>query len=153
MPDAVIAYHALLGGSAGERLAAESQGALDEQLARRGLVFGERALCTVLRPRLYTPEHFRLLTTRVRPLMRAFSQAFRAAAADRALRDQFRLAEWEEALLDIDSGFDEPSPTSRLDLFVIDPITAPWRSPSTTPRFPPAPHTPTRSPTRSSTCR
>ncbi|AHG87958.1 Circularly permuted ATP-grasp type 2 [Gemmatirosa kalamazoonensis] len=121
MRQAVDAYHDLLGGTTGEQLAADTQGALDEQLARRGLVFGERALCTVLRPRFYAPAQFRLLGDRVKPLMRAFDQAFRAAMEDASLRAQFRLAEWEEALLDIDSGFDAPSPTSRLDLFVMDP--------------------------------
>ena len=72
-PEAPIeAYHALLAGSAGERLAADTHEALEAQLARRGLVFGDRALCTVLRPRFYRPSTFRLLETRVRPLMRAF---------------------------------------------------------------------------------
>ena len=118
--DAVAAYHELLAGTEGEQLAADTHGALEEQLARRGLMFGERALCTVLRPRLYAPAQFRLLGTRVTPLMRAFGQAYQAAIADPALRAQFRLADWEEALLDIDSGFEGPSPTSRLDLFVID---------------------------------
>jgi uncharacterized circularly permuted ATP-grasp superfamily protein len=84
-------------------------------------VFGDRALCTVLRPRFYRPSTFRLLETRVRPLMRAFAQAHRAAMADPAVRAQFRLADWEHALLEVQSGFEEPSPTSRLDLFVIDP--------------------------------
>jgi uncharacterized circularly permuted ATP-grasp superfamily protein len=120
-PDPVAAYHALLDGQAGEQLAADTQGALDAQLARRGLVFGDRALCTVLRPRLYAPSEYRRLTTRVTPLMRAFAQAYRAAMADPAVLAQFRLEDWEHALLDLDPGFDEPSPTSRLDLFVMDP--------------------------------
>ena len=95
MHPAVAEYHALLGGTGGEQLAADTQGALDEQLVRRGLVFGDRALCTVLRPRLYAPEQFRLLTTRVRPLLRAFAQAYRGARADGSVLAQFRLDEWE----------------------------------------------------------
>jgi uncharacterized circularly permuted ATP-grasp superfamily protein len=118
--EAVTAYHELLAGDAGGQLALETQGDLDEQLARRGLVFGERALCTVLRPRFYTAGQYKLLGDRVRPLMRAFGQAYRAAMADASVRAQFRLADWEEALLDIDPGYAEPHPTSRLDLFVID---------------------------------
>ncbi len=117
----VAAYHELLAGSAGEQLAADTQGALDGQLLRRGLVFGDRKLCTVLRPRLYRPEEFRRLTTRVTPLMRAFGQAFGAAMREPGVLAQFRLAEWEHALLDTYAGFGSPSPTSRLDLFVIDP--------------------------------
>jgi hypothetical protein len=121
MKEAVAAYHELLAGQAGERLAADTQGALDAQLVRRGLVFGDRALCTVLRPRFYAADQFRALGDRVRPLMRAFGQAYRAAIADPSLRAQFRLAEWEESLLDIEPGYAEPHPTSRLDLFVVDP--------------------------------
>jgi hypothetical protein len=52
----------------------------------------------VLRPRLYAAEEFRRLTTRVRPLMRAFAQAFRGAMSDPSVLAQFRLAEWEHAL-------------------------------------------------------
>jgi uncharacterized circularly permuted ATP-grasp superfamily protein len=114
--DAIRAYHALLS----DQLAADTQGALDDQLARRELVFGGRPLCTVLRPRFFTQASYRLLAQRVRQLMRAFDAAAQAAIANPSVRAQFRLAEWEETLIAYDPGFSSPSPTSRLDAFVIE---------------------------------
>jgi hypothetical protein len=113
---AVQAYHDLLS----DQLAADTQGALDDQLARRGLVFGGRPLCTVLRPRFFTLAQYQLLSGRVRVLMRAFGAAHRAAMESPDVRAQFRLTDWEETLIGWDPGYDMPSPTSRLDAFVVD---------------------------------
>jgi len=113
---AVQAYHDLLS----DQIAADTQGALNDQLARRGLVFGGRPLCTVLRPRFFTLAQYQLLSSRVRVLMRAFGAAHRAAMASAEVRAQFRLADWEETLIGWDPGYDMPSPTSRLDAFVVD---------------------------------
>lgn len=120
-PSAAIAdYHALLGGAAGARLAADTQGALETALARRGLIFGARPLCTVVRPRFFTPAQYARLGERVAGLMRAFNAAHRAALDDPAVRAQFRLEEWEEALLAAGPRADVSSPTARLDAFVVD---------------------------------
>jgi hypothetical protein len=83
------------------------------------LIFGGRALCTVLRPRLTTPREVAALQGRIRPLMRAFKRAYARAMADRAFRDQFGLLDWEETLLADAPGYDWPSPTSRLDFFYV----------------------------------
>ena len=120
MANPVAAYHALLEGAAGERLAADTQGALDDLLGRRGLIFGERPLCTVLRPRFFTARQLHVLGRRVQGLMRAFRAAHAVAMTDAAFRRQFRLADWEESLLAHDAGFRAPSPTSRLDAFIVD---------------------------------
>jgi uncharacterized circularly permuted ATP-grasp superfamily protein len=117
----VASYHALLAGSSGERLAADTQEALAAQLERRGLIFGDRALCTVLRPRFFSATQYHALARRTEALVRAFRQAHQAAMADAAVRAQFRLFDWEESLLGVDAGFAEPSPTSRIDAFVVDP--------------------------------
>lgn len=114
MTDPVEAWHGLLT----DQLAADSHGMLEEQLRRRGLVFGSRPLCTVLRPRFMTPAAWRRLQQRVRLLLGAFRRAYDAALQDPALRAQFRLADWEEELLQVDPGFAGASPTSRLDLFL-----------------------------------
>ncbi len=111
--DAIQIYHDLLT----EDLAAASQAQLDDQLARRGLYFGQRPLCTVLRPRFLTEEQRRGIERRIRPILSAFARAYHAALADPAFREQFGLAEWEEALVQHDPGYPEPSPTSRLDAF------------------------------------
>ena len=116
MQDAIAHYHELLT----DELAQSSEAMLSDQLRRRGLVFGDRPLATVLRPRFMTLGHYRLLQRRVRLLMRAFGKAFERAVADQAFRAQFRLADWEERLIRHDPGFREPSPTSRVDAFVMD---------------------------------
>jgi len=109
---AVDHYHELLS----DELAGESQAALEGELRRRGLFFGERPLCTVLRPRFLAPQHYRFLRNCCAVLLRAFDRAYRAALASDVVRRQFGLAEWEEALVLGDPGF-EPSPTSRIDAF------------------------------------
>ena len=111
--DAIQTYHDLLT----DELAAASQAQLEVQLRRRGLFFGDRALCTVLRPRFITDEDYRFLAARCPLLLRAFRKAYEAALADRAFRAQFGLHDWEEELIPYDPGFRDPSPTSRLDAF------------------------------------
>ena len=113
VPRAVEHYHELLS----DELAAESQAALDGELRQRGLFFGERPLCTVLRPRFLAPEHYRFLRDSGAVLLQAFDRAYRAALANDVVRRQFGLAEWEETLVQQDPGFPEPSPTSRIDSF------------------------------------
>ncbi len=102
-----------------DELAGECQATLDAELRRRGLFFGDRPLCTVLRPRFLTAEQYRYLQQRCGILLRAFDRAYHAAFADAALRRQFGLADWEEALIERDPGFADPSPTSRIDAFYV----------------------------------
>ncbi|MEO8200877.1 MAG: hypothetical protein ABI679_10185 [Gemmatimonadota bacterium] len=116
MIQAIKDYHDLLT----PETAADSQAMLDVQLHRRDLIFGERALCTVLRPRLMTGAQYGLLQSRIRVLMKAFGKVYRAAIADAGFREQFKLEAWEEELITHDPGFRDPSPTSRLDMFVMD---------------------------------
>ena len=116
MNSAIHAYHELLTPD----IAADSHAMLEDQLRRRDLIFGDRALCTVLRPRLMTVEQYRLLKSRVVVLMRAFGKAYQAAIADPRFREQFRLESWEEQVVTHDPRFRDPSPTSRLDAFVMD---------------------------------
>ena len=113
--EAIETYHDLLT----DGIAAASQEQLDDQQQQRGLFFGERPLCTVLRPRFLTPEQHTFLTWRVRLLMRAFNKAYRTAISDRPFLEQFRLLDWEIELIQHDPGFHDPSPVSRLDAFFI----------------------------------
>jgi hypothetical protein len=117
MLDAISAYHDLLSD---EQLAADSQGMLNDLLDSHGLVFGGRPLCTVRRPRLTNHERHAWLQQRVRLLMRVFATTYQAAVADPTFRRQFMLADWEETLVQDDPGIRNPSPTSRLDTFIID---------------------------------
>ena len=89
---------------------------------RRGLFFGDRPLCTVLRPRFLTPAQYRLLQ-RARPACccaRSRKALRRAAMADPAFRDQFRLARLGgDARSRSIPASATPSPTSRLDAFFV----------------------------------
>src|SRR5206468_3838495 len=113
--DAVEQYHGLLS----DDVAAESQAALDAALQRRGLFFGERPLCTVLRPRLLTAGQYRFVRERCAVLLSALGRAYRAACESEDVRRQFGLMEWEEGLIQRDPGFPDPSPTSRIDAFYL----------------------------------
>lgn len=106
-------YHDLLTPD----LAEASQSQLEHAQRRRGLVFAERALCTVLRPRFMRVAEYRELQSRVKPLLRAFGLVYERAIHDRAFRAGFGLSNWEEQLVEADPGFVHPSPTSRLDCF------------------------------------
>ena len=111
---AIGTWHDLLGDDA---LAAESAGRMDQEHANRRMLFGERPLCSVLRPRLLTPAQYRWIRREIRTLMSAFRRIHERAVADDAFRAQFRLLDSEEELLAIDPGFPSPAPTSRLDAF------------------------------------
>jgi hypothetical protein len=115
LQEAIETYHDLLT----DQLAQDSQAQMDDQLRRRGLYFGDRPLCTVLRPRFFTPRQYRFLRQRVRPLLRAFDRAYLAAVSDPQFLDQFRLDDWERVLVEHDPGFRSPTPVSRLDAFFV----------------------------------
>jgi uncharacterized circularly permuted ATP-grasp superfamily protein len=114
--DAIARYHDLLGSAS---LAADSQAQLEQLQQRRGLFFGDRPSCTVLRPRFLTQPQYRFLRERVEALLPAFQAVYDRALADPAFRSQFRMRDWEDSLLAIDPGFAEPSPTSRFDSFFV----------------------------------
>ena len=113
LSQAIEDYHALLT----DEVAQETQEQLDDQLERRGLFFGERPLCTVLRPRFLTTAQDQFLKREVGRLLPAFDAAYDRAIQDPAFRRQFRLFDWEEELLPLHPGFHDPSPVSRLDAF------------------------------------
>lgn len=112
MQGAIDAWHNAL---TPER-AGESSAWLTEQLRRRGLFFGDRPLCTVLRPRFLSPAQYQLLQQRIAILLRAFDKALKAALKRPTLLDQFRLLDWERNLALVDPGI-PASPVSRLDAF------------------------------------
>jgi uncharacterized circularly permuted ATP-grasp superfamily protein len=113
--EAIESYHDLLT----DDLANESQAQLDDQQRRHGILFNQRPLCTVLRPRFLTPEQYRFLQSRTRLLLHAFSKVYHVAIEDAAFRAQFGLLDWEEELLRHDRGFRDPSPLSRVDTFFV----------------------------------
>lgn len=114
---AIARYHdALLDGA----IAQASAEVLDRQLRHDGLFFGERALCSVLRPRFLSLAQYTQLARACALVGSAFEKVRIAAMADSALRAQFGLTAWEEQLIHADPGFEVASPTSRLDAFFAD---------------------------------
>jgi hypothetical protein len=113
MTDAIARYHELLTAEVAE----ETHTHLTTQLARHGLDFGGRPLCTVLRPRFISVGELKGMQARIRPLMAAFGRAYARAVADDAFRAKFGLLDWEETLLADRHWVRVPSPTSRLDFF------------------------------------
>ena len=115
LSDGIDEYHELLT----DDLAGESQRQLDDQLRARGLYFGDRALCSVLRPRFMSPQQYRFMQQRAGVVLRAFRKAHHAALADDSILDQFGLLDWERELAHVDPGFRDASPVSRLDAFFV----------------------------------
>ena len=111
--DGIEHYHALLTDDMG----GETQRQLDDQLRHRGLFFGDRAICTVLRPRFLSAAQYRFLQKRGAVVLRAFRTAHLAALQDEKLLGQFGLMEWEHQLVHVPTGFRDASPVSRLDAF------------------------------------
>lgn len=107
-------YHDLL--TAG--IAESSHTHLESMLRKRGLVFGGRPLCTVLRPRFMTVEEYEKLQRRIVPLMTAFRSVHDRAISDATFRGQFGLLDWEETLIADRPANSCASPTSRLDFFL-----------------------------------
>ena len=114
--DALSRYHDLLLDAA---LAEESHEVLIQQLRDQGLFFGDRPLCSVLRPRFLTLAQYRQIGQGSALVGSAFEKVRQAAMADAALRAQFGLTAWEEQLIHADPGFAVASPTSRLDAFYV----------------------------------
>jgi glutathionylspermidine synthase len=112
--DPIAAWHDGLTPS----LALESAAWLDERQLERGLAFGERPLCTVLRPRFLRAADYDVLRAVSADLLGAFRLAGEGAHADVEFRRQFRLADWETTLLESSPRLPVLSPLSRLDAFI-----------------------------------
>src|SRR5262249_41933925 len=115
LADAVEYHHDLLT----DRMAADTQTQLEQQTQQRQFHFGDRPICTVLRPRFLTNPQFRFLQSAVKELTPAFDRVFHLAMIDSDFRRQFGLTEIEESLLQNDPGYQCPFPTARLDSFFV----------------------------------
>jgi hypothetical protein len=111
---AIETWHGLLGD---EGLAAGSAERMEDDHRRRGMYFGDRPLCSVLRPRMLTHAQYAWIRRQVGTLMSAYRKIHERAMADDGFRAQFHLLDWEEEIVHFDPGFRSPCPTSRLDTF------------------------------------
>jgi uncharacterized circularly permuted ATP-grasp superfamily protein len=111
--EAINRYHGLLD----DHSAADTFEALSRDLRVRKLYFGDRPLCTVLRPHFYFPGQWLYLKLETEVVLQAFAKMHTACMNSADLRSQLALEPYEEALFNIDIGFDTPWTTSRLDSF------------------------------------
>lgn len=111
--EAINHYHSLLN----DDTARENQTLLDEAQRREGLFFGSRPLATVLRPRLMTPAQYEHLRQVSEVIARTSRDVRSYALNDARARDLLAFTPGEDALLEIDPGYTEPSASSRLDSF------------------------------------
>jgi uncharacterized circularly permuted ATP-grasp superfamily protein len=111
--DVVDFYHSLIT----DETAALAREQMNDGLRRRRCYFGDRPLCTVLRPNFYTPEQWAYLKGETETTLGAFRKAHAACFHNPMMRQQLDLEAWEEALFSLDIGFDVPWTTSRLDSF------------------------------------
>jgi uncharacterized circularly permuted ATP-grasp superfamily protein len=114
--DAIRFYHDLLHA---DGLAEEADAALRQRLRERGLYFGDRPLCVVLRPHFYGESHWRFMKSALDVLLTAFQRAHDVCLADPAARARLRLEDYEEQLLRCDPPDIPPWTSSRLDTFYV----------------------------------
>ena len=112
--DAIQAYHALFD----DDTAREAHLLLEEGQRREGLFFGTRPIVTVLRPHFITPEHVALLHEACHTVAVASRQVMEHAMAQPILMERMAFTPGEQALMDIDPGYQEWSVSSRLDSFL-----------------------------------
>jgi rRNA maturation protein Nop10 len=114
--EAIAFYHELLRTHS---LAAESEHVLQDELRRQNLLTAQgRPLCGVLRPRFLSPVSSAMVTRKTRLLSDAVRTVHRAALESEAIRAAFHLSEWEEAFLQVPSGYSSLCPISRFDGFL-----------------------------------
>jgi hypothetical protein len=111
--EAIDRYHSLLT----PEIAAEAHERLQTRQRERGLYFGDRALCRVLRPHFYLREQWAYLKRETEIILRAFARVHHAAREQADLRAQLMLDSSEEALFHLDDGLEAPWTSSRLDAF------------------------------------
>ncbi|HUN10167.1 MAG TPA: circularly permuted type 2 ATP-grasp protein [Aggregatilineales bacterium] len=111
--EAIDLYHSLLN----DQLAADTAEALYGMLRPRQLYFGDRPLCTVIRPHFYLLKDWNYFKQETEILLGAFARLHEACMEDSALRQQLDLHAYEEALFSLDKGGPVPWTSSRLDSF------------------------------------
>src|SRR5919205_1409748 len=117
LQEAVEFYHQLLEEP---EIAEISRRMLDEGLERAKLIFGGRRLSPYLRPHFVTEEDFARVTRVCETVWSAIQKVKDAAVEDEGLLDELGVTEIERELVSIDPGYEEVSPTARLDSFLTD---------------------------------
>ena len=112
---AVDYYHSLLEKSDIKAFAENFQ----NELIKRGAIFGGRPLCPFLRPHFIGREQLLLMQDAVRSISRAISVLRPRLISDEEIKNVLSFTDAERELIEIDPGYDELSVTSRLDSFIL----------------------------------
>ncbi|MCX6050416.1 MAG: hypothetical protein NT075_35420 [Chloroflexi bacterium] len=116
LPSAINHYHDLCHTGT---LAQESWAVLAPGMQERQLVFGDRPLCTVLRPLFHTNEDYAYLSERTTLILQVFRKLTQGLLVDKKLRAQLYLDGNEEQLISLPTGYQTNIPTARLDSFFV----------------------------------
>lgn len=111
---AIDAYHHLLEGAAG----LTTLRALEDELRRIDLVFGDRPICRVARPYFLAESEAHWLARSIEVLMQAFRKVYRSLHDTPEVRAVLRLEPEDEAILAIDRQPFEPDAIARIDGFL-----------------------------------
>src|SRR5687767_12340929 len=103
--------------AANRQMAADSQDMLMSEGVRRHLTFAGVPFCRYLRPHMITAGQYSVIRDVVQTLGSAMIRLRRAVLENPALLDQLDLTDEERRLALVDPGFEEPSPSARLDSF------------------------------------
>ncbi len=114
LSDAIKFYHEILNE---EGVAEEADATLRLRLRERGLYFGERPLCVVLRPYFYGESDWRFMKMALDTLLSAFQKVHDVCLVDADARAQLRLEDYEEQMIRYDRRDIPPWTSSRLDTF------------------------------------
>jgi len=115
--EAVTYYHSLLED---HELARASFEVLQHGLETNKLIFGGRPLSPYLRPHFVTEEDWSRTEKVCEIVWSALQKVKDAAVADDALLDELGITLIERELVKIDPGYEQVSPTARLDSFLTD---------------------------------
>lgn len=117
LKEAVAYYHELLED---HDLAAESYRVLHDGLERNRLIFGGRPLTPYLRPHFITSDDWKRVTAACETVWGALQKVKDAAVQDDTILHELGITDVELELVKIDPGYQQVSPTSRLDSFLTD---------------------------------
>jgi hypothetical protein len=113
--DVIREYNDML--AADLTLAQDSAAMLTARSQSDKLTFGGVPFLRTLRPHFMTPRQYAYLQQTCNTLAAAMTRLRKAALADPRLLDQLDLTPEERRLALVDPGFDEPSPSIRMDSF------------------------------------
>lgn len=111
---AVAHYHSLLEGS----LARDAIDRLVEATADHNLFFGNRPLCSVLRPHFIDSARYEYIRRESSLVLSAIEKLTRAVIEDAKLRSALDLSSREREIIKIEPGFEAPDASGRLDAFL-----------------------------------